>query len=341
MENGIPNSPNPKPSLGKNSEEVSLRQRFLRIQTLLSFMVAFGVLAFALFKLNIDWSRLWDSVKQANPLFFVAAFLIYYASFPIRGLRWRILLENAGLGNKNGVRLPSIWGLAEIIFLGWLANCIIPAKLGDAYRAYLLKKNAGVSFSATVGNVVAERVIDMVILFLMLAAAALGILGGRYAGTALTMLGVGLALVALILALMLAMRFWGSKIQRLLPVRLQSIYLRFQEGTLGSFKRLPLLTLLTVVTWLMESGRLWLVTASLGFSVSVPMIIFIALANSLLTVIPFTPGGLGLVELGVTGLLVLSVTKEQALSIVLLDRTISYWSIIVLGSILLLVSRKK
>src|SRR3712207_7067169 len=41
----------------------------------------------------------------------------------------------------------SVLGISEIVMLSWFANCIVPAKLGDAYRAYLLKRTAGVSFS--------------------------------------------------------------------------------------------------------------------------------------------------------------------------------------------------
>ena len=47
--------------------------------------------------------------------------------------------------------------LAQIIYVSWFANCVVPAKLGDAYRGYLLKHNGKVSFSATFGTIFAER----------------------------------------------------------------------------------------------------------------------------------------------------------------------------------------
>ena len=57
---------------------------------------------------------------------------IFYAGFPLRGLRWAILLRGAGfpLGTRDAT---------EIIFISWLVNCLVPAKLGDIYRAYLLR----------------------------------------------------------------------------------------------------------------------------------------------------------------------------------------------------------
>ena len=74
--------------------------------------------------------------------------------------------------------------------------------------------------------------------------------------------------------------------------------------------------------------------------VSIPMVIFVALAGSLLTSVPGLPGGLVLVEGGMTGALALAMPIGQALAVALLYRTISYWSIVVLGLPLYLISRK-
>ena len=60
----------------------------------------------------------------------------------------------------------------EIIFLSWLVNCVVPAKLGDVYRAYLLKINSTASLSRTFGTVFIERVLDL------FAIAILGIAAG-------------------------------------------------------------------------------------------------------------------------------------------------------------------
>ncbi|TME62115.1 MAG: flippase-like domain-containing protein, partial [Chloroflexi bacterium] len=79
--------------------------------------------------------------------------------FVLRTLRWRVLLENVGFNKANGVDLPKFWKLLEIIFISWFANSIVPAKLGDLYRAYLLRQEAGVSATRTFGTVMAERLL--------------------------------------------------------------------------------------------------------------------------------------------------------------------------------------
>lgn len=321
--------------------EISLERRFFRLETLISFLVAFAIIYILITRLEVDFRATWERVRASDPLIYILAFLLYYLSFPLRALRWRIFLRNVGFHEGSGVHLPSFWGLVEIILLSWFANCIVPAKLGDAYRAYLLKKNIRVSFSKTAGTILAERITDMVVLFGLLAGSALGLLGGKNTGTALGVVELGLGMVLLIAFGLLAMGRFGGLIQRLLPRPLKAIYYRFQEGTLQSFRQVPLVLLLSVLVWICEAGRFFLVTRSMGLPLSLPLVVFVALASSLLTTVPFTPGGLGLVEAGVTGLLMIAVSKESALSLTLLDRGISYWSLIVLGFLLFLVSRRK
>ena len=52
---------------------------------------------------------------------------VYYLGFPLRGYRWTLLLRGAGY------RVP-VRDSTEIIFISWLVNCLVPAKLGDVYR---------------------------------------------------------------------------------------------------------------------------------------------------------------------------------------------------------------
>lgn len=324
-------------------EEGPLFSRFLRARSLLSFVLALGVLLFFGSRLELDVASIWATIKGADGRLFAAAFVTYYLTFPLRGLRWHLLLENVGLSRKVGTVMPSILGLSLMLYLSWFANCVIPAKLGDAYRGYQLKRAAGVSFSTVMGTIIAERFIDMAVLVVLLVGAVFG-LGGVSSGggsTAARIFGGGVLLLLLGMLGLGIMWLLRERLHTLLPLAIQARYLRFQEGTLGSFRNLPLVLLVSFAVWLTEAGRLFLVVQSLDLPLSFPYILFLALANSLLTVVPFTPGGLGLVEAGMVGLLLLvGVSKETAVATALLDRTISYWSIVGLGFVLFLLRRK-
>ncbi len=324
-------------------EETPLQGRLLRGRSILSFLVAFAILLFFASRLQLDVGRMWGLMVSANLGLFLGGFVVYYLTFPLRGGRWWLLLENNGLSNRAGIRIPSALHLGVMVYMSWFANCVIPAKLGDAYRGYQLKQASGVSFSTAMGTVLAERFIDIVVLVGMLMAAALGLGGlGKGGGEITTEIFVG-GMLLLVLGVVGLGAMWmlRDRLTNLLPTRFQSKYANFQESTFGSFKQLPVIFAISVAIWLGEVARLFLVVNALGISVSVPFAIFLALANSLLTVVPLTPGGLGLAEAGTTGLLMLGgVDKDVAATAALLDRIISYWSIILFGFIVLLVRRR-
>lgn len=320
--------------------EISLRERFFNIKTLLSFVAAFAVLFIVISRLDVNLGTLWLNIKGSNPFLYMLAAAIYYSAFPLRGSRWQLLLRNVKLLHRPGMQLPSRRGLTEIIFLSWFANCILPAKLGDVYRGYLLKRNSNIGLSTGMGTVLAERALDMVMVVVLMVLAGLTLWGGNESLT-WGIAGVGLAMALVALVGVVVMHRFGSSLQRLLPFRFQGYYQAFQEGTLGSFGQLPILIALSAVIWLVEAGRLYFVTQSLGVPLGLPVVLFVASANSILTIFPFTPAGLGLVEVGVTGLLMLFTSKELALAVTIMDRGISYWSVLLLGLVTFLVSRKK
>src|SRR4029077_8788988 len=108
----------------------------------------------------------------------------------------------------------------------------------------------------------------------------------------------------------------------------------FRIGTVHSLGRYPTLLLLTGMVWACEAARLGFVVHALDVNVLGPsQILLVALVAALLTAVPFLPGGLGLVEAGMIGVLVAvgGIKLEGAVSIALLDRSISYGSVVVIG----------
>ena len=310
---------------------VPLKRRFLGLPTIISFAIAIAFIAFLLTRFDIDVLSTWEHVKDSNPGFLALAFGIYYLTFPVRGYRWRLLLRNVGTFKDAAGGQPSLPSVSVMILLSWFANSVTWFRLGDALRAYILTNKFKASFPRTIGTVAAERLLDIGVVFSLLLLASIGLLREETSDTTKSVTLAASVLAAVGAATLLAMRICGLRAARFLPGRLQLIYGRFQEGTLGSFRNLPLLLVLSMVIWLVEAARLFFVMEALGFEVALSMILFAALAHSLLTTIPLTPGGLGFVELGLTGLLALSLTRGEAASVTLLDRSITYLSIVVIG----------
>ena len=336
-----------------NSEDVatrgfSLKEGLLRPRTLISFVAAFAIILFVFRGIDIDLAQVWQQMRGVRPSLYLLAFAVFYGTFPLRALRWQVLLRNAGFPVS---RAPGSWAslpaLTEYLGLSWFANCVVPAKLGDAYRGYLLKRNGAVSFSRSFGTIFAERLLDMIVLFGLLVGSGWQVFGARMPPATRQIFALGLVLVVLIIAGLGAMRFLSPLIRRAVPRRLHRVYTLFEEGTLGSLRpsALPLLLLLTALIWVGESLRLFFVIEAMGgLSLGLPAIMFVALTSSLLTTVPATPGGLGLVEGGIIGVLIsplFGVATATAGAAALLDRVINYWSIVVFGLILFLISKRK
>ncbi len=321
-----------------------LMQKLRDPRTIFSFLLAIALLLFIFTRFDVNPSQIWGVIQHANLAFFALAFIVYYSAFILRGLRWQQLLANVGFSREQGFKIPSVGGLIEIIYLSWFVNCIVPAKLGDAYRSYLLKQAAGISFARTIGTILAERMIDIVILFSLLLISAVLTFQGHVPTELNLTIAFGGLLVIILLVGLVAMRRFGGVVERLIPVRFRDKYVKLQEGTLQSFRRRSLPTLIgyTAMIWLLEGGRLFFVTRSLDTHIDLAVVIFIALASSLLTTLPLTPGGVGLVEGAVFVVLrTVGVDDATALSIALLDRLINYWSIVGGGIVVYIISHRK
>ncbi len=329
-------------------EQLSLRRRLLNWRTLLPLVVVIIAIIYFVQKSHIDPQKTWAAIQGANVALLLAAFVVYYLSFPLRTLRWRLLLQNVGFTRTNGVALPRFWKLLEIIFISWFANAIVPAKLGDLYRAYLLRQEIGVSASRSFGTVIAERLLDLIVLLLLFISAIIISLHANLPWQLRLGLEITLGGVVVAIAVLLIMRQFPTQIAQLIPERFRSYYTHFHEGTLGSFRRLPTLTGLTIGVWACEALRFFFVALALNL-ISGNMIhiitaaIFIALGEALLTAVPFTGGGVGLVEGGMLAMIALftqgtSNGLNLATAAILLDRTISLFSILVFGFIVFMIA---
>lgn len=319
------------------SGSADVKRRAFSLPALVSLGLAAAFLVFLVTRFDVDFAITWRQLKGSNPWLLAAAVLVHYTTFVFRGARWRVFLQNAqkDQDDDEAIRdVPGVLYCSQLVLLGWFANAIGWLRLGDAYRAYLYREEQSASFSRTIGTILAERVMDA-FLVLVLLIIAVPFLLDNDGGAAWTVLAVAITLVIGLVILVGAMTWAREWVLRKLPSWLGERYTRFHQGTLGSFRRLVPVTVWGLLGWMAEVGRLFLVVQALDLDISFPLVIFLTLANSLLTLVP-TPGGFGAVESGVAGLVVRfsTVTGSVAAAMVLVDRAITYLSIIVVGAAL-------
>ncbi|MGH2445704.1 MAG: lysylphosphatidylglycerol synthase transmembrane domain-containing protein [Candidatus Limnocylindria bacterium] len=323
-------------------EEVSLRRRIFNLKTIVSLVFG-ALLLFLLFRVvfggDFDWGEVGRLIGQADPGFLVLAFIAYYATFPVRGYRWRYILGRSGVH----VRFRDA---TEILFLSWFVNCLVPAKLGDLYRAYLLRANFAASISRTLGTVFIERIADIIVIAALALSAGFWSFRGRSRPEIDALFVVGFVVAIVLIALVIGLRFFGAHIGRWLPERVGALWERFHEGSIGvlGVRSVPVVLVLTGIIWMLEGARLYLVIRALDLpdvGLGISSSVFVALAAALLTAVPFTPAGFGIVEAGIIGVLALyGIEAEAATAVALVDRGLSIVTVIILGGILYAFSTK-
>ena len=315
-------------------QEVSLARRLFNLRTIGS--IVFGlVLVFLLFRviLNVDFGRTFELMRRANLGLLLAGLFVYYLTFPLRSLRWTLILR------RVGTQVPYRAAM-EILFLSWFVNSIVPAKLGDLYRAYLLRGNYGASISRTVGTIFIERVTDIIVIFALALAAGFWSFRGRNRPEVDALFLAGFVFAVILVVLVVALRYQGRRLTRWLPERAQELYERFHEGSTGALVPSVLLPVgaITVMVWLLEGARVFFVIQALNLPdlhLGITSSIFVALAASLLTAIPLTPAGIGFVQAGIVGALSLyGVTAEAGTAVALTDFVLATLSVIVFGGVL-------
>jgi hypothetical protein len=106
---------------------------------------------------NIDLSQLWTDIKSAKYSWMLLSLACLAISLFFRALRWNIQIE--ALGYKT--RASSTYGA---VLIAYLANCIFP-RLGEVARCSVLKRKENIPFDKTLGSVISERIIDLLVLF--------------------------------------------------------------------------------------------------------------------------------------------------------------------------------
>ncbi|MAR33992.1 MAG: hypothetical protein CL714_00445 [Chloroflexi bacterium] len=288
---------------------------------------------------NFEWDRVLDNIQSIHIGKYILAGILYYLSFIFRGFRWKIIAKEANIDNARGKNIPSTLKLSGIILIGWFANSVAFMRVGDLYRGILLSKESKSSLSMSLGTIFAERIQDMIsVSILIVISITIIAFTGSINPPDWILIFVITTLVIIIFTLLI-MKILGKQLSIILPAKIRDFYLNFQKAALDSFskKTISPQLLLGITGWVLEILRFGLVASALGIDIAIGIIILFTLVGAILTTIP-TPGGFGFVEGGLTGLLIVfGINNYDSITLVAIDRTISWASIIIFGGLLFLV----
>lgn len=257
---------------------------------------------------DVDLRAVVQHVREANPAWFIASVLAVTLTFPLRALRWRVLLRSAA----PDAPLKPFW---DAVCIGFMANNILPARAGELVRAYAGTRLIGVPFTTSLASVAVERVFDGVIIVLLL---AIGVAspsfpaGTTIMGTSIEKLAASAAAVfvgALVFLILLvrhrstAEPFGDRLLRRVLPARVSETAVKVFHNLLTGLSVLNSTgDVIKVVAW---SFAVWLfnaasyVLAFRAFDLDVPASAALVLQGVVAVgvAVPAAPGFWGVFEL--------------------------------------------
>ena len=244
-----------------------------------------------------------SAVKDANLWWLLPGVAIYFVGVWARAWRWHYLLRPVK-PVSTGVMFP-------IVAIGYMGNNIFPARAGEVLRAVVLKRKEGIPVSASLATVIVERIFDGVVMlafvFLNLPRLAELTSDSGFVGNIqqVAIWGAVVFAAALLIFILAAMfprpasriGVWG--IERLTPQRyherLLGVMGKFLDGlaSLRSPASALMVFLTSIVIWLLETGKYWLVMHAFPFEVDFFTLMLMNGIVNLATTIPSAPGYVG------------------------------------------------
>ncbi len=288
---------------------------------------------------RLDYRELMETLKRANYLLLLFSLSLLLFHMVIRALRWEILLRPV-----KRMRFSSLLGT---LFIGFMANNFLPARMGDVARGYLLGKLESFPKASSFATLIAEKFLDGFTILSTFAILSLALRNLNTSQGFYRTLAFGgyfsLGLFTITLVVFLLIRYSPDTFMRIFKPsgwsnEAKGHLYSFREG-LGWFDRwdclLPSVGL-SYLIWI--TYALGIHITSMAFSLKVPFIAsFLAMvAVCIVTTLPFTPGYIGTYHAALSYSLILyGVPMEKAAAVALVFHALFFLPTTLLGILFL------
>jgi uncharacterized protein (TIRG00374 family) len=310
-----------------------------RILFWVGVLISIAMLVLALRGLHLD--EFVRDLRDAQLIWLVPGIVLYFVSVWFRSWRWSLLLR------PLGAEVPAR-RLFPVVVIGYMGNNVYPARIGEVLRAWVLRRNEGVSMTSSLATVGIERVLDglLMVAFVMIGLPAVPSLSAQAwpaAIAAATVFGAAIGVFVWMAYAPATAERMVSSVARLAPARLRSGLIefgkRFIAGAAGLRNPVEAAKIVgaSLITWIIETGKYACVAQAFGLSLSFIGLMLVNGVSNLFTVIPGAPGAVGTFDAG--GILAteaLGVSKGLASAYILVLHVALWLPVTLLGAALML-----
>lgn len=259
---------------------------------------------------GVPFGDVWERMREGDPWLLLAAVTVATAGFGVRALRWKILLHPLRPDTALRTRFAAV-------SVGFMANNVLPVRVGEFARAYALSRVEPVSASGAFGTLVVERALDGLTLLVFLLVAmmwptfpGMGVLENGPLRAAVTGFAglIGLIVAAILLLFLFPRPFvWAvERVASYLPSSVARLLVDALRAFLDALEivRSPRLLLLAAVwsvgLWAFLTISFWLGMAAFGIHLDYVAAMFTQSVVGFFVAVPSAPGFFGTFHSAVT-----------------------------------------
>jgi len=295
----------------------------------------------ALLFLKIDFGKLRAAFCEMDYRYLFPAVLFTFVSYYFRAVRWRFLLLPIGKTRMNNLFAATI--------IGYMANNLLPARIGEFIRAYVLGEKEGIDKSAVFATLVLDRLFDgfTVLVILLIAFFSVSLPAGMEKVQKALVTGgyVTLAIYVAVIVFLVILKRRTSQTIHVVGCLLRPFPAKLGERiipVLGSFieglrlssriHELASLFLTSIVIWAFALWPVDLTLRSFGILLPISASMFILVFLVFAVMVPASPGYVGTYHAAcVYGLMAFNIRLEKALSIAIVIHAINFFPVVLAG----------
>jgi glycosyltransferase AglD len=249
---------------------------------LIPTILAIGIIAYMLYRV---WDDLIQALQLLEPEFLVVGVVICLIAWWLRGWRYHTIL--------NSLNYPvSVLVATACIFVSQTVNLIVPARLGDFVRVFILKHEYNTTYSEGVSSLVVERVFDIVTIALLGAVSLLFVLNVRSEFYIIIFVPIIACSVFFVFLLFMGKNSSQNKYVQIILTMLHEI----KRASL-SLRSIVLLGGSSLVIWFIDILVCYAVVLMFQQQIPFAIVVLAIVIGNLVKAVPLTPGGVGTYEL--------------------------------------------
>lgn len=296
--------------------------------------IIFGIVVFALFSAYADLSAITSELIVFKWIYVPLIIILTILNYVLRFYKWDYYLSILGI---NVSKMDS-----AIVFFSGLTMSVTPGKMGEVLKSYLLKQMDNISISKTAPIIFAERLSDVVGLIILASLGAVLFNNGTIVLVSI------LSFISIVLLIIQSrpLSLYLISVGGNLPFvsRFAHHFYNSYESAfkLLEFRPLFIAIIISVVSWFFECIAMWYVLKGFGIDFSIIFATFAFAFSSMAGAVSMLPGGLGVAEGSIVGILqTADVPRAIAVGSALLIRFCTLWFGVFVGAFTLFINRNK